>query len=329
MMAEMYAARADSGLLISEATDIMADNHGYPNTPGLFTPAQVEGWRAVTSAVHAKGGLIVAQLWHQGRTASAELSGGPEGVVTASAIEGWLNGYGQPQPLSREASGADIARIVAGYAAAAAKAVDAGFDGVEIHAANGYLINQFLLTGSNRRTDGYGGSAANRARLLREVVAATTAAIGAERVGIRLSPGAEWQGMHDEDPVATFTQVVTDLAHAGLAYVHWIEPRDSGFGEPTDARKKALTSAWARAQGLTSPIITAGGYVTIEAADEAIAAGADAVAFGRLYIANPDLVKRVQRQAATAAPVKLNEWDRSTFYGGDERGYTTGYPLLG
>ena len=327
MMAEMYAARADSGLLISEATDILDNNHGYPNTPGLYHAAQVEGWRAVTSAVHAKGGLIVAQLWHQGRTASPALSGGPDGVISASAIEGWLDGQGKPQPLSREASLADIARIVAAYASAAARAREAGFDGVEIHAANGYLINQFLLTGSNKRTDEYGGSAANRTRLLREVVAATTSAIGADRVGVRLSPGSEWQGMQDEDSVETFTQVVADLAPAGLAYVHWIEPRDSGFGEPTDVRKAMLTSAWARAQGLTTPIITAGGYVTIEAADEAVAQGADAVAFGRLYIANPDLVKRVAR-AATGAQVALNRWDRSTFYGGSEAGYTTGYALM-
>ena len=305
-----------------------SNNHGYLSTPGIYAAAQVEGWKRVTGAVHAKGGHIFLQLWHQGRTGQADLSGGPDGIVSASAIDGWLNGYGKPSPAPREATAADLATIVAAYATGAANAIAAGFDGVEVHAANGYLLNQFICSGSNTRTDAYGGSPENRARLLREVVAACAAAVGPERVGVRISPASDWQGMSDADPVATWTQVARDLAAAGpLAYLHVIEPRDSGFGAPSDARTVALTSAWFRAQGFTQPVISAGGYTDVAIAEAGVEGGADGIAFGRLYIANPDLVARIRRVAA-GVPTTFNKWDRTTFYGGGAPGYTTGYPLL-
>jgi N-ethylmaleimide reductase len=330
LMAEHYAARADAGLLIAEATDIMDNNHGSLSTPGIYTPAQVAGWALVTRAVHARAGRIFLQLWHQGRAGKPELSGGPEGVISASAIDGWIDGAGKPARAPREATIGDIERVIAAYTAGAKNAATAGFDGIEVHAANGYLLHQFICSGSNARTDDYGGSPANRARLLREVVAACVDVLGAERVGVRISPGSGWQGMRDADPVATWTQVVRDLAAAGpLAYLHIVEPRDSGYiyGPPPDAASATLTHAWARSSGFTQPTISAGGYTDIAGAATAISAGADAIAFGRLYISNPDLVARVRRVAA-GLPTPLNAWDRATFYAGGADGYTRGYPLL-
>ena len=320
-------SRASGTPAASHAQD---KNHGSLATPGIYTEAQVTGWKLVTDAVHARGGHIFLQLWHQGRAGKAALSGGPEGIVSASAIDGWIDGAGNPAPAPREATVADIADIIAAYGAAAANAIAAGFDGVEVHAANGYLLNQFLCSGSNTRSDGYGGSAAARARLLREAVAACAGAVGPERVGVRVSPGGGWQDMRDADPVGTWEQVTRDLIAAGpLAYLHVVEPRDSGhiYGPPPDSRMAALTHAWFRARGFAQPIITAGGYTDIASADAAVAAGADAVAFGRLYIANPDLVARVRRFAA-GLPAPLNVWDRATFYSAGAPGYTTGYPLL-
>ena len=207
MMAEMYAARADAGLLIAEATLISEEARGFPNTPGVYSPQQVAGWRLVTDAVHAKGGRIFLQLWHQGRTASKELNGGltPVGPSPA-APESWANGFGGRGGEARAASQGDIARILGDYARAAQNAKDAGFDGVELHAANGYLPNQFLSSNSNTRADEYGGSIPNRVRFVEEALDACIGVFGADRVGIRLSPSSHWQDMHDADPIALYSE---------------------------------------------------------------------------------------------------------------------------
>ena len=218
MMAEMYAARADAGLLIAEATVISEEARGFPNTPGVYSPEQVEGWRLVTDAVHARGGRIFLQLWHQGRTASKELNGGLTPVgPTYAAPESWANGFGGRGGEAREATKADIARILGDYARAAQNAKAAGFDGVELHAANGYLPNQFLSSNSNSRTDEYGGSIPNRVRFVEEALDACIGVFGADRVGIRLSPSSHWQDMHDSDPLALYSELLGAGGGAGAA----------------------------------------------------------------------------------------------------------------
>jgi len=294
-----YGQRASAGLIVSEATAINPFGHGGTNTPGLYTTEQIEGWKLVTTAVHANGGRIFAQLWHTGRQAPAEtIPAGAERQTTDT-----LTGEG-------------IQTLIAEYAQAARNALAAGFDGVEIHGANGYLPDQFLEDGSNARTDEYGGPIENRARFLLDVTRAVIHAVGAARTGVRLSPGGTFGGVSDSTPWETFSHAVRELSNLHPAYIHLVEPRNDR-GEPADL-------ATARFRPLIvhpTLLIVAGGYER-EAANAAIASGtADLVAFGRLFISNPDLPARFAREAG------LNPYDRSTFYGGDARGYVD-YPAL-
>ncbi|MBS0239028.1 MAG: alkene reductase [Proteobacteria bacterium] len=326
--AEYYGQRASKGgLLITEATDITPQAHGYPWVPGIYSAEQVDGWRAVTSAVHAKGGFIFNQIWHVGRISHSSMQPNGNVPVAPSAVPaagGHIDAMGNPVAqfeTPRALTVSEIAAIVTDFVRAACNARVAGFDGVEIHGANGYLIDQFLRTGSNRRTDLYGGSIANRARFLLEVVDAVAAELGANRVGVRLSPWGTFNDMSDVDGQSLWDHVAKELAKRRLAYLHAVEPRVdfTNDDKPLDAN---APDAAARLKSLFGgPLISAGGY-TVETGHTAIDAGrADAVAFGRLFIGNPDLPERIR----LGAP--LNRHDRSTFYGGDGRGYTD-YPFF-
>lgn len=320
--ATYYTQRASAGLIITEATQISPDGQGYPCTPGIHSSEQIEGWRLVTDAVHAKGGHIFLQLWHVGRISHPSLQPGGALPVAPSAIaaEGEASTFSGPQPYvtPRALETAEIAGIVENYRLAAQNAKAAGFDGVEIHGANGYLIDQFLEDGTNHRTDNYGGSIENRARFLMEIVEAVTSVWDANKVGVRLSPAGTFNSMSDSNPKALFSYVAETLNRYGLAYLHLVEPRaDESYSsqEEPELSCKYFRSIY------KGTIISAGGYDR-ELAEETIAAGnADLIAFGRFYIANPDLAKRF----ALNAP--LNPYDRFTFYGGDEKGYTD-YPTL-
>jgi N-ethylmaleimide reductase len=317
-----YAQRASAGLLITEASQISPQGMGYPNTPGIYSPEQVQGWRLVTEAVHAKNGRIFLQLWHVGRISHPSLQ--PEGAlpVAPSAItpEGEASTYTGTQPFvtPRALELAEIPQIIEQYRFAAKNALEAGFDGVEIHSANGYLLDQFLQDNTNHRTDIYGGSVENRARLLMAVTAAVVDVWGSDRVGVRLSPSGTFNSMYDSNRAATFGYVVKELNQFNLAYLHLVAPRVEGFGSAED--QPDLGTDFFRPI-YNGTIITAGGY-GFESGNAAIASGnADLVAFGRLYIANPDLVERF------AANAPLNKPDRNTFYGGDAAGYTD-YPTM-
>lgn len=320
LMATYYLQRASAGLIITEATQISPQGVGYPATPGIHSLAQIEGWKAVTAAVHGAGGLIFLQLWHVGRISHPDFHGGVLPVApSAIAPRGEAFTYSGPKPFvtPRALEPNEISVIVEDYRKAAANAMAAGFDGVEIHAANGYLIDQFLRDGTNRRTDDYGGSVPNRARLLLEVTAAVAAQCGSHRVGVRLSPWQPFNDMHDSNPAATFGYAIEQLNRFRLAYVHIIET-----GRDSPAPDGAAAFDLRVIRRLTgSAIIVNGGYDKARAAAVLEREDADAVAFGQLYLANPDLVERF----ATDAP--LNAPDPTTFYGGDEHGYTD-YPRL-
>ena len=315
-----YAQRASAGLIISEATPISAMAHGYPALPGIYTDEQVAGWKKVTDAVHAEGGKIVLQLWHVGRISHPSLLPNGAQPVAPSAItpngkaftyQGLVD-YVQPRALDVS----ELPGIVADYVHATKSAISAGFDGVEIHAANGYLLDQFLRDGTNKREDHYGGNIENRTRLLLEVTKAVVTVAGADKVGIRISPVNPFNDMKDSNPQALFNYVVDVLNQFNLAYLHVVEGgiHGGGIADPFDfsALRKHCQSP----------------YIANLAYDKArgnavIASGhADAVAYGVPFIANPDLVKRFSTNAA------LNEADSSTFYGGTEHGYTD-YPFLG
>ena len=330
IVATYYAQRASAGLLITEATAISHQGQGYADVPGLYAPEQLAAWKKVTDAVHAAGGRIVVQLWHVGRVSHVDLQPGGAAPVAPSAITAKTKTVlirdGQPVFLDTSApralETAEIPGIVHDYRRAAEAAVnEAGFDGVEIHGANGYLIDQFLKTGSNQRTDAYGGSIENRARLLVEVVQAVPSAIGAGRTGIRLSPVTPANDAGDEDPTALFTHVVRGLATMGLAYLHLIEGSTGGPRELPDRPfdYAALKTAY-RAAGGQGAWMVNNGYDKAMA-EQAVADGADLVAFGRPYIGNPDLVRRLRENAP------LNKADKATFYGGGAAGYTD-YPTL-
>lgn len=315
-----YAQRASAGLIISEATQISPQGVGYPSTPGIHTEDQIAGWKLVTQAVHEQGGRIFLQLWHVGRISHPSLQPNGELPVAPSAIapEGEASTYEGTQPFvtPRALDTDEIPEIVEQYRQAAKNALEAGFDGVEVHSANGYLLDQFLRDGSNQRTDAYGGSIENRARFLLEVMDAVTEVWGGDRVGIRLSPSGTFNDMYDSDPQALFTYVVSQLDRYNLAYIHIIEPREDN-GAPAGQN---LTAGFFRSI-YHGTIISAGGYDR-DLAEETVANGdADLIAFGRWYISNPDLVERF------AAEADLNPYDRSTFYGGGEEGYTD-YPTL-
>ena len=319
MAVEYYVQRASAGLIVTEATQVSPQGVGYPGTPGIHTAAQVEGWRRVTDAVHAEGGRIFLQLWHVGRISHPSLQ--PDGAlpVAPSAIrpDGQTFTESGPKPFvtPRALETYELPGIVETFRAGAANALVAGFDGVEIHAANGYLIDQFLRDGSNKRTDGYGGPVENRARFLFEVLDAVVGVWGADRVGIRLSPINSFNSMRDSDPDATFGYVAARLSRYGLAYLHVVETDSGGSATPQTYDRDALRAAY---RGV---YIANGGYDRPRA-ERAIAEGkADLVSFGAPYVANPDLVERFALGAA------LNRPDPSTFYGGDERGYID-YPFL-
>jgi len=329
LMATYYRQRASAGLLITEATAISQQGQGYSDVPGLYAPEQVAGWKPVTAAVHAAGGKIVTQLWHVGRVSHSALQPNGGAPVAPSAItaktktvliqDGVPTFVETSAPRALETS--ELPGIVDDYRRAAKAAIEAGFDGVEIHAANGYLIDQFLKTGSNQRTDAYGGSIENRARLLVEVVQAITEAIGGGRTGIRLSPVTPANDVIDADPQPLFEHVVRQLARFGLAYVHVIEGATGGARELADRPfdYAALKAAY-RAAGGQGAWMVNNGY-DLGLANQALADGADLVAFGRPFIANPDLVERLKRGGP------FNEGNRATYYGGGEAGYTD-YPAL-
>lgn len=314
-----YEQRATAGLIITEATPVSAMAHGYPALPGIYTDAQVAGWKKVTDAVHAKGGKIVLQLWHVGRISHPSLL--PNGAlpVAPSAIKPagqaftyqGLVDYVEPRALAAS----ELPSIVADYVHATKCAMAAGFDGVEIHAANGYLLDQFLRDGSNKRTDNYGGSFENRVRLLLEVTKAVVDVAGAGKVGIRISPVNPFNDMQDSNPQALFNYVADALNQFNLAYLHAVEGgiHSGGETQPFDfvALRKHFKNAYMANLGYDK---TRG--------NAAIANGhADVIAYGVPFIANPDLVARYRANAA------LNVVDSNTFYGGDEKGYTD-YPFL-
>lgn len=313
-----YAQRASAGLVITESTEI--DPHSgvdVPTRPGLYNDAQQAGWRLVTDAVHAAGGRIFVQLSHMGRAAlpsqlrDGRWPVGPSALAAAGKIY-TANGpepYVEPQALSLD----DITGIVGEFANAAARAKNAGFDGIEIHGANGYLVDQFLRDGSNIRSDGYGGSVENRFRFLREIIEAAKAYWPADRIGVRLSPINPFQGMSDSDPVAHFAAIATLLQPLGLAYLHIVAPAVVPEGQANVA--PAIRAAF------PGPLIVAGGYGREHAENILAKGGADLVAFGEAFIANPDLPQRWRTDAS------LNAADKSTFYTTDAKGYTD-YPSL-
>jgi N-ethylmaleimide reductase len=321
-MAEYYSQRAAAGLIITEATAVSQQDTGCPNTPGIYTDQQVTGWQRVTEAVHQAGGRIFLQLWHMGRISHPSFQPGCGLPVAPSAIaprsgqvltETGLQPYVTPRALETE----ELPGVVLQYSAGAQRAKIAGFDGVEIHNANGYLLDQFLRSDTNRRTDDYGGPVGNRARLTIEVAAAVTKVWGADRVGIRFSPGGVFNDMHDSNPLATFSYVLHELNPFHLAYAHLIVSTED------DLRHGAVPVPLAvLRQEFQGSLIVANGF-NRETATRAVAEGvADAVAFGRLFLANPDLPERFRLNSP------LNSPNESTFYGGAEKGYTD-YPALG
>jgi len=326
LASEYYQQRATAGLIISEATQIAPIGKGYPGTPGIHSPEQVAAWKKVTQAVHDQHGKIVLQLWHVGRishTSHHPVEGLP---VAPSAIKpsgkvytaSWqLEDYETPRALETN----EISGLIQSFVHAATMAKEAGFDGVEVHAANGYLLDQFLQDGSNQRTDEYGGSIENRCRLLIEVLNAVNQVWDSECVGVRISPYGTFNDMSDSDPVALFTYLIGQLNTLNLSYLHMIEPRSTSAGGNDEVHTDAPSTAKLFRSLFTGKVIMAGGY-NRESAEEAVLDGsADAVAFGRIYIANPDLVKRFEVNAP------LTRYNRETFYGGAEVGYTD-YPFL-
>jgi N-ethylmaleimide reductase len=319
--ATYYAQRASAGLIVSEATQVSPQGVGYPGTPGIHSPEQVAGWKLVTDAVHRAGGRIYLQLWHVGRISHPSLQ--PSGALpvapSAIAPAGQAMTYDGMKPFvtPRALETAEIAGVVEDFRRGAENARQSGFDGVELHGANGYLIDQFLRDGSNKRTDRYGGGAANRARLLIEVTEAITGVWGADRVGVRLSPAAAFNDMADSHPAATFSAAVSELNRFGLAYLHIVEPIAGdavAAGEMPDIR--FFRKIWRGA------LIGNKGYDLAHANAVIRDGSADLVSFAALFIANPDLPERFRRGGPFNPP------DRKSFYGGSASGYTD-YPAIG
>jgi len=329
LMKTYYEQRASAGLIITEATAISHQGQGYADVPGLYGEAHVAGWKVVTDAVHAAGGKIVTQLWHVGRISHAELQPHFAAPVAPSAIrakaktvlirDGVAAFHETSEPRALDVT--ELPGIVHDYVLAARHAMHAGFDGVEIHAANGYLLDQFMKTGSNHRTDDYGGSVKNRARLLLEVMRAVVDEIGGGRTGIRLSPVTPSNDAYDEDPQTSFDYVAHHLGAMDLAYVHVIEGATGGDRElPERQFNYASFKSVYRAGGGKGAWMANNGYDAAMAAS-AVPQGADLVAFGRPFIANPDLVARIASGAA------WQTLDRKTLYGGGAEGYID-YPTL-
>ncbi len=329
--AEYYAQRATpGGLLIAEATPVMVEGRGNPGVPGIYSDAQISGWRSVVDAVHAKGGLIFLQLWHVGRVSHSSFQPGGALPVAPSAVpitgNGMLamtaDGKMVPYETPRALETGEVGRVVEAFRQGAVNARQAGFDGVEIHGANGYLLEQFLQSHTNLRTDQYGGSIENRARLLLEITQAVIGVWGANRVGVRLSPYGVANGSGEAEPMPLYMHVVKALDPLGLAYLHFIEPRSSGAGRAEVNWQNVPSAMVLFRPHWRGVLISAGGF-TGETAEAAIAQGhADAIAFGRIFISNPDLPRRLQYG------FPLTPYNRATFYGGEEVGYTD-YPVYG
>ncbi len=316
---EYYGQRASAGLLITEASQVSQQGQGYQDTPGIYSKEQVAGWRKVTDHVHAEGGRIFIQLWHVGRVSHTSLQPNHGAPVAPSAVRakgktfvgGTFTDISEPRALALE----EIPGIIEDFKRGAANALAAGFDGVEIHGANGYLLDQFAKDGANQRTDRYGGSVENRARLMLEVAGAVVAEAGADRTGIRISPVTPANDISDSDPQPLFDHIVDQLNALKLVYLHVIEgatggPRDNAAFDYASLRKR-----------FNGAYMANNGY-DFELAGKMLAAGAaDLIAFGKAYIANPDLVERLRRGAPLNAP------DKATFYGGGAKGYTD-YPML-
>ncbi|QOR39822.1 alkene reductase [Billgrantia diversa] len=322
--AEYYRQRAGAGLIIAEATQVSPQGKGYAFTPGIHSEAQVEGWGKVTDAVHDAGGRIFLQLWHVGRISHPELQPNgqlpvapsalrPKGAKTYISTDSGMVDIPTPRALETE----ELPDVIEQYRQGAENAKRAGFDGVEVHAANGYLLDQFLKSGSNQRTDAYGGSLENRMRLPLEVVEAVAEVWGTERVGVRVSPTGSFNAMQDDNPRETFGAFARALDERGIAFLEVVE--DSFQGNHESGRPESVIDAIRT--GFSRTYIGNGAYNADEAGQRIDNGQADLVSFGRPFIANPDLPERFRRQAA------LNEWDDTTFYGGDERGYTD-YPTL-
>ncbi|MBN3779415.1 alkene reductase [Burkholderia sp. Ac-20345] len=319
LAATYYSQRASAGLIITEATQVSAQAQGYQDTPGLYTPEQIDGWRKVTEAVHAKGGLIFAQLWHVGRVSHVDVQPGGAAPVAPSAIRAetktFVNGgfvdVSQPRALAL----VELPGIVNDFRQAAANAIAAGFDGVEIHGANGYLLEQFIKDGANQRTDAYGGSIENRARLLLEVVTAVAKEIGAGRTGVRISPVSPANGISSSDPQSQYDYIVGQLSALGIVYLHVVEGATGGPRDVAPFDYDALRRRFRQTY------LANNGY-DLELATARLNEGkADLFAFGRAFISNPDLVERLK----TGAP--LAQLDAATLYGGGAEGYTD-YPSI-
>lgn len=320
LMAEYYRQRASVGLILTEATPMCAEGHGYPRTPGIHTLEQIAGWKQVTAAVHAAGGKIALQLWHVGRISHPDLQPGGALPVAPSAIrpagqvytlEG-MKDFVTPRALELS----EIPALVERFAQAARDAIEAGFDGVEVHGGNGYLLDQFLRSSTNQRTDAYGGGKENRARLLMEVMEAVCQAVGSDRVGLRLSPVTPFNDISDDNPQETFGYVVRELNALDLAFLDILQ----GTGGAPRTEWIPFDYDQLRALYLGN-LIRNNGYDFGTAQQALASGGADAIAFGRLLLANPDLVERFRRGAP------LNSPDYQTFYSGEEKGYTD-YPFL-
>ncbi|RJG47353.1 alkene reductase [Mesorhizobium sp. DCY119] len=316
---EYYTQRASAGLIVSEATQISQQGQGYQDTPGIYTQAQIDGWRKVTNAVHARGGRIFLQLWHVGRVSHINLQPNGQAPVAPSPIRALTktfvnNGFvdvSEPRALELD----EIPGIIEDFRRAAANAIAAGFDGVEIHGANGYLLDQFLKDGANTRTDAYGGSVENRARLTLEVTTAVAKEIGANRTGIRISPVSPANGVFASDPQAQFDYIVEKLDELGIAYIHVVEGATGGPRDVSPFDFEALRRKF------RNTYVANNGY-DLELAKSRLAEGkADLFAFGRPFIANPDLVERL------TAGAPLANFEQATLYGGGAAGYTD-YPAI-
>jgi N-ethylmaleimide reductase len=316
---DYYGQRASAGLLVTEASQISQQGQGYQDTPGIYSKEQIAAWKKITERVHARGGRIYIQIWHVGRVSHTALQPGGGKPVAPSAIRAkgktFVNGTFTEISEPRALELSEISGIIDDFRRAGANALEAGFDGVEIHGANGYLLDQFAKDGANKRTDAYGGSIENRAKLMLEVAKAVSAEVGADRTGIRISPVTPANDVSDSNPQPLFDHIVDALDALKLVYIHVIEgatggPRDYAPFDYASLRKR-FSGAYMANNGFDPAL-----------AEKALATGAaDLIAFGKLFISNPDLVERLRRGAP------LNEWDKATFYGGGAKGYTD-YPTL-